>query len=277
MDLRGKTFVITGANSGLGAVTARAVADAGGQVIMACRDVDKAAAVASDIGKLARVRRLDLGDLASVREFAASVGEFDTLVNNAGVMAVPERRTVDGFEYQIGINHLGHFALTGLLIERIRGRVVTMSSGLHVIGSIDLSDLNWEARRYRRMRAYGASKLANLLFAYELQRRLTLAGSPVLSLAAHPGYAATNLQGHSESFLDPIMKITKGFAQSAQMGALSEIYAATGPVEPGGYYGPKRLRGYPRRVESNANSHDPDLAAQLWELSEKLTGVSYSI
>ncbi len=277
MDLRGKTFVITGANSGLGAVTARAVADAGGQVIMACRDVDKAAAVASDIGKLARVRRLDLGDLASVREFAASVGEFDTLVNNAGVMAVPERRTVDGFEYQIGINHLGHFALTGLLIERIRARVVMMSSGLHVIGSIDLSDLNWEARRYRRMRAYGASKLANLLFAYELQRRLTLAGSPVLSLAAHPGYAATNLQGHSESFLDPIMKITKGFAQSAQMGALSEIYAATGPVEPGGYYGPKRLRGYPRRVESNANSRDPDLAAQLWELSEKLTGVSYSI
>jgi NAD(P)-dependent dehydrogenase (short-subunit alcohol dehydrogenase family) len=277
MDLRGKTFVITGANSGLGAVTARAVAGAGGQVIMACRDVDKAAAVASDIGKLARVRPLDLGDLASVREFAASVEEFDTLINNAGVMAVPKRRTVDGFESQIGINHLGHFALTGLLIERIRDRVVTMSSGLHVLGAIDLRDLNSEQRRYRRMRAYGASKLANLLFAYELQRRLTLAGSPVLSVAAHPGYAATDLQGHTESFLDLIMKISKGFAQSAQMGALSEIYAATGPVEPGGYYGPKRLRGYPRRVQSNATSRDPDLAAQLWELSEKLTGVTYTI
>jgi NAD(P)-dependent dehydrogenase (short-subunit alcohol dehydrogenase family) len=127
------------------------------------------------------------------------------------------------------------------------------------------------------MRAYGASKLANLLFAYELQRRLARAGSAVLSVAAHPGYAATNLQGHTESFLDPIMKITKGFSQSAQMGALSEIYAATGPVEPGGYYGPKRLRGYPRRVQSNAKSHDPDVAAKLWELSEKLTGVSYLI
>jgi NAD(P)-dependent dehydrogenase (short-subunit alcohol dehydrogenase family) len=193
MDLRGKTFVITGANSGLGAVTARAVAAAGGHVIMACRDVDKATAVAADLGELARVHRLDLGDLASVREFASSVEEFDTLINNAGVMAVPKRRTVDGFESQIGINHLGHFALTGLLIERIRGRVVTMSSGLHVLGCIDLGDLNWEARRYRRMRAYAASKLASLLFAYELQRRLTLAGSPVLSVAAHPGYAATNL------------------------------------------------------------------------------------
>lgn len=274
-DLRGRTFVITGANSGLGAVTARTLAGAGGQVIMACRDVEKAETVAAEIGELARVRPLDLGDLASVRDFAASLDEVDTLINNAGVMAVPKRRTADGFESQIGINHLGHFALTGLLIERIRDRVVTMSSGLHVLGSIDLHDLNWEARRYRRMPAYGASKLANLLFAYELQRRLTLAGSRVKSVAAHPGYAATNLQGHTESFLDPIMKITKGFAQSAQMGALSEIYAATGPVEPGGYYGPKRLRGHPRRVHSNAKSHDRETAAKLWELSEKLTGVTY--
>jgi len=273
MDLHGKRFVITGANSGLGAVTARAIAGAGGLVIMACRDVEKAKAVAAETR--AHVRRLDLADLASVREFAASLDEFDVLINNAGVMAVPKRHTVDGFESQIGINHLGHFALTGLLIERIRGRVVTMSSGLHVLGSIDLHDLNWEQRRYRRMRAYGASKLANLLFAYELQRRLTLAGSRVLSVAAHPGYAATNLQGHTESFLDPIMLFTKGFAQSAQMGALSEIYAATGPVEPGGYYGPRRLRGYPRRVQSSPKSRDPEMAARLWELSEKLTGVNF--
>lgn len=277
MDLRERTFVITGANSGLGAVTARAIAGAGGQVIMACRDVEKANMVAAEIGNLAQVRPLDLGDLASVREFAASVDEFDVLINNAGVMAVPKRRTVDGFESQIGINHLGHFALTGLLIERIRDRVVTMSSGLHVLGSIDPRDLNWEQRRYRRMPAYGASKLANLMFAYELQRRLTLAGSRVLSVAAHPGYAATNLQGHTESFLDPIMKIAAGFAQSAQLGARSEIYAATGPVEPGGYYGPKRLRGYPRRVQSSAKSRDRDMAVKLWELSEKLTGVTYPI
>jgi NAD(P)-dependent dehydrogenase (short-subunit alcohol dehydrogenase family) len=276
-NLQGKTFVVTGANSGLGAVTARALAAAGGQVIMACQDVEKAEAVAAEIGELARVRHLDLADLASVRDFAASLGEVDGLINNAGVMAVPRRRTVDGFELQIGINHLGHFALTGLLIGRIRNRVVTMSSGLHVLGSIDLSDLSWEHRRYGRMRAYGQSKLANLLFAYELQRRLTLAGSRVLSVAAHPGYAATNLQGHTESFLDLIMKVTKGFAQSAQMGALSEIYAATGPVEPGGYYGPRRLRGHPRRVRSNAKSHDRYAAAQLWELSEKLTGVRYPI
>jgi len=275
MDLHGKRFVITGANSGLGAVTARAIAGAGGQVIMACRDVEKATKVAADLGTGARVRRLDLADLASVREFAASLDEFDVLINNAGVMAVPKRRTVDGFESQIGINHLGHFALTSLLIERVRGRVVTMSSGLHVLGALDLHDLNWEQRRYRRMRAYGASKLANLLFAYELQRRLTRAGSRVQSVAAHPGYAATNLQGHTESFLDPIMLFTKGFAQSAEMGALSEIYAATGPVEPGGYYGPKRLRGYPHRVQSSAKSRDPEMAARLWELSEKLTGVSY--
>ena len=277
MDLHGRTFVITGANSGLGAVTARALAGAGGHVIMACRDVEKAEAVAAEIGKLARVHPLDLGDLASVRDFAASLDEVDTLINNAGVMAVPKRHTADGFESQIGINHLGHFALTGLLIERIRDRVVTMSSGLHVLGSIDVHDLNWERRRYRRMRAYGASKLANLLFAYELQRRLTVAGSRVMSVAAHPGYAATNLQGHTESFLDPIMKITKGFAQSAQMGARSEIYAATGPVEPGGYYGPKRLRGHPRRVDSNAKSHDRETAAKLWALSEQLTGVKYPL
>jgi NAD(P)-dependent dehydrogenase (short-subunit alcohol dehydrogenase family) len=276
-DLRGRTFVVTGANSGLGAVTARVLANAGGRVIMACRNVDKAKAVAAEIGKLVQVRQLDLADLASVRAFAASVDEVDTLVNNAGVMAVPKRRTVDGFESQVGINHLGHFALTGLLIERIRNRVVTMSSGLHVLGSIDLHDLNWEKRRYRRMRAYGASKLANLLFAYELQRRLTLAGSQVLSVAAHPGYAATDLQGHTESFLDLIMKITRGFAQSPQMGALSEIYAATGPVEPGGYYGPKRLRGYPRRVQASAKSRDPDVAARLWELSEKLASVKFPL
>jgi NAD(P)-dependent dehydrogenase (short-subunit alcohol dehydrogenase family) len=274
-DLHGRSFVVTGANSGLGAATTRALAAAGGRVIMACRNVEKGAALAREIGANVEVRGLDLADLRSIREFAASITAVDTLVNNAGVMAIPRRETADGFEMQIGTNHLGHFALTGMLLGRISDRIVTMSSGLYVLGSIDLSDLNWQHRRYRRMRAYGQSKLANLLFTYELQRRLTAIGSNVLSVAAHPGYAATNLQGHTDSFLDVIMKTTRRFAQSAQMGALSELHAATGSVEPGGFYGPRRLRGYPQRIDSNAKSHDRELAGKLWELSEELTGVRY--
>lgn len=274
-DLHGRSFVVTGANSGLGAVTTRALTAAGGRVVMACRDIKKGEAVAREIGRNVEVRHLDLADLQSVREFAASMTAVDTLVNNAGVMAIPRRKTVDGFEMQTGTNHLGHFALTGLLLGRIRDRIVTMSSGLYVLGSIDLDDLNWQHRGYRRMRAYGQSKLANLLFTYELQRRLTASGSNVLSVAAHPGYAATNLQGHTDSFLEVIMRVTRRFAQSAQMGALSELYAATGPVEPGGFYGPQRLRGYPQRVHSNTKSRDRELAGKLWELSEELTGVRY--
>jgi NAD(P)-dependent dehydrogenase (short-subunit alcohol dehydrogenase family) len=274
-SLHGRSFVVTGANSGLGAATTRALAAAGGRVIMACRNIEKGEVLAREIGANVEVRRLNLADLRSVREFTASITAVDTLVNNAGVMAIPRRETADGFEMQIGTNHLGHFALTGLLLGRIRSRIVTMSSGLYVLGSIDLNDLNWQHRRYRRMRAYSQSKLANLLFTYELQRRLTAIGSNVLSVAAHPGYAATDLQGHTDSFLDVIMKATRRFAQSAQMGALSELYAAAGPVEPGGFYGPRRLRGNPQRVESNTKSHDRELAGKLWELSEELTGVRY--
>ena len=273
---------MTGANSGLGEVAATALAGAGGTVIMACRDEEKATQVAARIGERVLVRRLDLADLGSVREFAASVGRVDVLINNAGVMAVPLRRTADGFEMQIGTNHLGHFALTGLLLDRIADRVVTMSSDAHNWGSVDLADLNWESRRYRRWSAYGASKVANLLFTYELQRRLAAAGSNVVAVAAHPGYAATGLQSHTDSVLDRMMWLgNKVIAQSAEMGALPELYAATAPdVEGGGYYGPdgfRQLRGHPRKVGSNAESRDEELAGKLWALSEQLTGVTYPL
>ncbi|GAB4582932.1 oxidoreductase [Nocardia sp. IFM 10818] len=280
-DQSGRTFVVTGANSGLGAVTARALAGKGAQVIMACRNEVKARSVADAIGAGAQVRRLDLADLASVHEFADSIDSVDVLINNAGVMAVPLKRTADGFEMQIGTNHLGHFALTGLLLPKVRERIVTLSSGLHSIGKIDLHDLNWERRRYQRWAAYGQSKLANLMFAYELQRRLTASGSDKLSLAAHPGYAATDLQSHTESIQDRLMAIgNKVFAQSAEMGALPTLYAAISPdVQPGRFYGPTGFmgqRGYPGPSGSTAASRDEVTARRLWELSEQLTKVSYS-
>lgn len=279
-DQAGRTFVVTGANSGLGAVTARALAAAGARVVLACRNVEKGRRVAGEIGERASVRELDLADLSSVREFAEHTEPFDVLINNAGVMAVPKGRTADGFEKQVGTNHLGHFALTGLLLDRVADRVVTVSSGAHAIGRIDLDDLNWERRRYQRWGAYGQAKLANLMFAYEFQRKLTAAGSPVVSVAAHPGYAATELQSHTESFLDPIMSLgNRLFAQSPEMGALPQLFAATSEVEPGAFYGPTGLasmRGYPGRSGSTKQSRDEAVARGLWELSEKLTGVTYS-
>ncbi|MQY24715.1 oxidoreductase [Nocardia aurantia] len=279
-DQSGRTVIVTGANSGLGAVTARALAAAGAQVIMACRDEVKARAVANSIGERAQVRRLDLADLSSVREFAASIDRADVLINNAGVMAVPLRRTADGFEMQIGTNHLGHFALTGLLLDKIADRVVTVASGAHIIGKIDAADLNWERRRYNRWAAYGQAKLANLLFTYELQRRLTAAGSSKLALASHPGYAATDLQSHTETFMDKVMVVgNRVLAQSAEMGALGSLYAATATdVAPGGYYGPTGLggaRGYPVACKSSAASRDEVTAGRLWELSEQLTKVTF--
>ncbi|MEV5840240.1 oxidoreductase [Nocardia sp. NPDC052112] len=279
-DQNGRTIIVTGANSGLGAVAARALAGAGAQVVLACRNVAKGEKVAGEIGARAEVRKLDLADLASVRAFADAVDRVDVLVNNAGVMALPEQRTADGFEMQIGTNHLGHFALTGLLLDKISDRVVTVSSGAHRAGKIDLDDLNWEHRKYQRWSAYGQSKLANLMFAYELQRRLSAAGSSTLSVAAHPGYAATELQSHTESIQDKVMALgNRLLAQSAEMGALPEIYAATEQVEPGAFYGPTGwggMRGYPGRSGSSAASKDEQVARGLWALSEKLTGVTYT-
>ncbi|PZS36416.1 MAG: short-chain dehydrogenase [Pseudonocardiales bacterium] len=279
-DQSGRIFVVTGANSGLGASTARALAAAGASVVLACRNTAKGNEAVKTMPGKVEVRQLDLADLGSVRAFAAGVDALDVLVNNAGIMAVPKRKTADGFESQIGTNHLGHFALTGLLLPKITDRVVTMSSYAHRTGKINLDDLNYERRRYERWTAYGQSKLANLMFAYELQRRLAAAGSPLTSLAAHPGYASTELQGHTESFQDRVMSVSnRVIAQSADMGALPELYAATVPTVHGGeFVGPdgiSGMRGHPKVVGSSRASKDEVVAAKLWTLSEELTGVSY--
>jgi NAD(P)-dependent dehydrogenase (short-subunit alcohol dehydrogenase family) len=281
-DQTGRTFVVTGANSGLGEATARELAAHGASVILACRNVAKGEAAAASMSGDVEVRRLDLADLTSVRAFADALDNVDVLVNNAGVMAIPRRTTADGFEMQFGTNHLGHFALTGLLLPRLRDRVVTVSSGAHYIGRIALDDLNWQTRRYSRWAAYGQSKLANLMFAYELQRRLDRAESPLRSLAAHPGYAATELQTKTESFQDRIMAIgNRLLAQSPQMGALPTLFAASVPdVTGGAFYGPDGFMqqvGYPRRVGSSSASRNEQVAAALWDASEKLTGVTYGI
>lgn len=280
-DQSGRTCVVTGANSGLGAVIATELARAGAHVIVACRDVAKGERAVASMPGHVEVRQLDLADLASVRACAADLDEVAVLVNNAGVMATPKRRTKDGFELQIGTNHLGHFALTGLLLDRITDRVVTMSSAAHRMGRIDLQDLNWDHRRYQRWQAYGQSKLANLMFTYQLQRRFTAAQSDRKALAAHPGYAATNLQSHTDSIQDRLMSVTNRLvAQSAEMGALPALYAATFPTVPGGsFVGPDRLfeqRGHPKVVRSSRRSYDAGQAvASLWSLSETLTGVTF--
>lgn len=281
-DQSARTVVVTGANSGIGLAAAAAFAAAGARVILACRNVDKGEAAAAGMADTVEVRALDLASLASVREFATSIDEpIDVLVNNAGVMAVPLRRTAEGFETQIGINHLGHFALTGLLLDRVRDRVVTVSSSFHWFGRVVLDDLNWEHRRYRRWAAYEQSKLANLLFAYELARRLAASGSPVGSYAAHPGYASTNLMSHTETVLDTVMALGNRFiAQSAAMGALPTLYAATVDLPSGSFVGPggiTRQHGHPKVIRSSPGSYDRDKAAGLWALSEKLTDVTYPL
>jgi NAD(P)-dependent dehydrogenase (short-subunit alcohol dehydrogenase family) len=281
-DQHGRTVVVTGASSGLGAVIAGDLARAGAHVVMACRDDAKGGRVAARLTGKVEVRHLDLADLASVKAFAAGIDEFAVLINNAGVMATPKRQTSDGFELQFGTNHLGHFALTCLLAGRITDRVVTMSSQAHRMGRVDLDDLMWERRRYRRWGAYAQSKLANLLFTYELARRFATAGSERLAVAAHPGYAATDLQTHTESMQDNVMKFSNQFiAQSAQMGALPALFAATAPdVANGAYFGPDGLleqRGYPRVVSSSKRSHDATVASALWAVSEDLTGTTSAI
>jgi NAD(P)-dependent dehydrogenase (short-subunit alcohol dehydrogenase family) len=279
----GRTFVVTGANSGIGLVAARELARAGARVVLAVRDTARGEQAAATIDGATEVRRLDLADLASVRAFADEWDEpLDVLVNNAGVMATPRRRTADGFELQIGTNHLGPFALTNLLLPRITERVVTVSSGAHRAGSIRLDDLNWERGRYQRWLAYGQSKLANLLFTLELQRRLAAAGSDVRAVAAHPGWAATNLQHHTESRLqDGLMAIgNRIWAQSEDMGALPTLYAATQDIPGGSYVGPDGLgeqRGHPRLVGRSKAASDEETARRLWELSEQLTGTSFPL
>ena len=281
--LDGRTFVITGANSGLGLATARALGPAGARVVLAVRDVARGREAATTIDGDTEVRPLDLADLASVRAFADDWdGELDVLINNAGVMAIPEQRTADGFEMQIGTNHLGHFALTNLLLPHIGDRVVTVSSVMHRAGSIRLDDLNWERGGYKSWRAYGQSKLANLLFTSELQRRLDEAGSSVRATAAHPGYAATNLQSHTGNFIqNALMAVgNKVVAQSDEMGALPTLYAATQDIPGDSYAGPggfQEQRGHPTLVGRNGAARDSETAKRLWTLSEELTGVTFAL
>jgi NAD(P)-dependent dehydrogenase (short-subunit alcohol dehydrogenase family) len=282
-SLENRTFVVTGANSGIGLVAARALGRAGARVVLAVRDTAKGERAAASIDGRPEVRELDLADLASVRAFAdAWDGDIDVLVNNAGVMAVPERRTKDGFELQIGTNHLGHFALTNLLLPKITDRVVTVSSGAHRMGSIRLDDLNWEREGYHRWRAYGQSKLANLLFTSALQRRLEAAGSTVRALAAHPGYAATNLQSRTENLVqNTLMAIAnRVIAQSDEMGALPTLYAATQDLPGDSYVGPdgfQEQRGHPTLVGRSNAARDTETGERLWTLSEELTGVAFPL
>ena len=279
----GRTFIITGANSGIGLPTARALAEAGAHVVLAVRDVASGEAAAESISGDCEIRQLDLADLASVRAFANGwQRELSVLINNAGVMRTPERRTADGFELQIGTNHLGHFALTNLLLPRLTDRVVTVASGAHRGGSISLDDLNWQRRTYRRWPAYQQSKLANLLFTLELQRRLTEAGSSVRALAAHPGYAATNLQFRSESRLeDRFMAIgNRLFAQTDEAGAWPTLFAAIQDLPGASYVGPDGIgehRGYPTLVGRSPEASDVEMAKRLWTLSEGLTGVKFPL
>jgi NAD(P)-dependent dehydrogenase (short-subunit alcohol dehydrogenase family) len=297
-DQHGRLAVITGANSGLGFQTSWALAAKGARVVMACRDLAKGQVAADQILTTVpaadlQVMALDLASLDSVRAFAATLKDrypgLDLLVNNAGVMAIPFRDTADGFEMQFGVNHLGHFALTGLLLEALlatdHSRVVTVSSGMHLSGKINLKDLNSE-NGYSKWGAYGQSKLANLLFAYELQRRLSQGNYQTISVAAHPGYAATNLQSagprmEKNTLQGSMMNVANRlFAQSAEMGALPTLYAATAPDVNGcDYIGPGSMmgmRGYPHKASSSLASYDPELAYQLWLASEQMTGVSYT-
>jgi NAD(P)-dependent dehydrogenase (short-subunit alcohol dehydrogenase family) len=278
-DQQGRRIVITGGNSGIGLAAARVLARAGALVIIAFGTRPRDSGRPARSGTIPRSARWTWPTLNSVRAFAAeTIGPIDVLINNAGVMAPPLSRTVQGFETQFGVNHLGHFALTNLLLPIITDRVVSVSSGAHRRGHIDLSDLNWERRRYQRWPAYGQSKLANLHFILELQRRLTAAGSPVRALGAHPGYAATNLQSHSGSpIMDGMMRLTNRIvAQSQEMGALPTLYAAGEGLPGGSYVGPNgrsELRGNPTLVGRSPEASDTKLAAALWTASEELTGV----
>ena len=289
-DQSGRVIVVTGANSGIGYETAKALAEKDARVILAVRDTGKgeqsrkyvhATYPTADI----EVMALDLADLESVRNFAAqfldSHDRLDLLINNAGVMMPPLTRTADGFELQFGTNHLGHFALTALLFDvvasTVGSRIVTVASIMHRMGKIDLEDLNWEKRRYRKSQAYADSKLANLYFNYELARKLEDGDYITLASAAHPGYTATNLQQYTPGIglINPIA------GQSPRMGALPTLRAAIDDeTDYGDYFGPSgvmELRGHPKKVSSSRLSQDPEIAARLWELSEELTGIDFPI
>lgn len=285
-DLSGQTAIVTGANTGLGKETAKALAGRNATVILAVRNTKKGEDAAQDIRNqfpdaIMRVMELDLSSLKSINAFADKVieeySQIDYLINNAGVMIPPYSKTEDGFELQFGTNHLGHFALTGHLMPLLQNskgaRIVTVSSGAHNWGNLDFDDLQWERRKYKKPASYGDSKIANLYFTYELARKLK--NSDIRVTAAHPGWTATDLQRYSGlfSFLNPF------FAQTPEMGALPTLRAATDPeAQSGDYFGPdgkREIKGYPVKVQSNQLSRDESIAGKLWEVSEELTSVKY--
>ncbi|MGH3958360.1 oxidoreductase [Mycobacterium sp.] len=276
----GRTVIVTGANSGLGAVAARELARVGAQVILAVRNTGKGAAAAEQMTGDVEVRQLDLQDLASVRQFADGVDGVDVLINNAGIMATPHAVTKDGFESQIGTNHLGHFALTNLLLPKLTDRVVSVSSTAHWIGHINLRDLNWQTRRYSAWPAYAQSKMANLLFTSELERRLEVVGSPLRALAAHPGYSHTNLQGHSGQWLgDALMSFGNWLvATDVDFGARQTLYAASADLPGNTFVGPRfGMRGRTQPVGRHPRAKRQGTASALWELSERLTDTKFPL
>lgn len=290
LDQKGRVAIVTGSSSGIGYETARVLAEKNATVIIAVRNLQKGkTATVKILGQHpnadVKVMELDLANLESVRKFA---GEFkknfdrlDLLINNAGVMMPPYSKTADGFELQFGTNHLGHFALTGLLFDLIKGtpgsRIVNVSSGAHNYGDLEFDDLNWEKRSYKKMKAYADSKIANLYFTYELQKRVERNRGNPLVTAAHPGWTSTELQRHAGL----IRFLNHFFSQDITMGALPTLYAAVdADVKGGDYYGPsgwREMKGYPKKVESNELSHNQEIARKLWEISEELTGVKFNI
>jgi NAD(P)-dependent dehydrogenase (short-subunit alcohol dehydrogenase family) len=292
-DQRGRVAVVTGGNSGLGLETVRELARHGAKVVLTARSPAKGEAALKDISESlttadVEVRQLDLASLESVRSFAADLPheKIDLLINNAGIMMTPKQKTADGFELQFGTNHLGHFALTGLLLERLTragaARVVTLSSIEHKAGHLNFEDLQSE-KSYQPRTAYRQSKLANAAFGVELDRRLRAAGSSVISVLAHPGYSDTNLQSTGPTgAMKAILAVgNKLLAQDAKQGALPTLYAATAPgVDGGAYIGPdgfREARGHPTYVDVIPEGRDPDVGRRLWEVSEKLTGVRFEI
>lgn len=294
-SLEGQTWVVTGANSGLGLETVKALAAKGARVVMACRDPKRAESAADEVRRVApaaklELESLDLASLASIEAFAARMARahpvLHGLINNAGIMAIPRRTTADGFEMQLGTNHLGHYALSLRLLPLLEAakapRLVNVASSAHRLGRMKFEDLMGE-KAYSAWAAYGQSKLANLLFTFELNRRLAAAGKKTIVVAAHPGYAATNLQGVGAQMTGSklsgwIMNLGNSLlAQSAEQGALPTLYAATvSEVKGGDYFGPDGflgMTGHPARCDSNAESKEPEAARKLWEASERLTGV----
>ncbi len=283
-----KTIIVTGANSGIGYEVSRILALKGAHIIMACRNLKKANEAYNQIllennNVSIEVMQLDLSNLDSIKKFTEDFSKknqsLHILCNNAGVMMPPYQKTVDGFELQFGTNHLGHFALTGLLLDTLmkteNSRIVTQSSFVHSMGKINFNDLNWETK-YKKRKSYAQSKLANLLFAYELQRRLSAKNSDVLSIACHPGWSRTNLQRYTALF-----RSLKFLSQKPEIGALPMLYAATSiDAEGGAYYGPDGTfgwKGYPKKVKSSEKSYNEEDAKKLWEISEKLTGITYNL